>query len=146
MMATGFAMARFYFPSIDFGGTARDEAKRAELRSVVFGGNEFEHLLFAFIGDEIPIVFLERYGETNIAVHELYREEPVALMSATSWHYNDVFKMWAASRAEKGAMLVGLQHGAITALSGISSRRDRSCPSWTGSIPGAGPGTRRGRR
>lgn len=111
MMATGFAMARFYFPSIDFGGTARDEVSRAELSSVAFGANEFERLLFGFIGDAIPVVFLERYRETDAAVHDLYREKPVALMSATSWHYNDVFKIWAASQAEKGAMLVGLQHG-----------------------------------
>jgi putative transferase (TIGR04331 family) len=111
MMMTGFAMARFYYPPIDFGGMAPDAPKRMELGNEVFGDNEFERLLFGFIGDEIPIVFLERYAETDAAVHEVYREEPVALMSATSWHYNDVFKIWAGSRAENGAVLVGLQHG-----------------------------------
>lgn len=111
LMMTGFGMSRFFYPSIDFGGTTLDRGKRGSIGTGAFGASEFEGLLFGLIAEEIPIVFVERYRETDDAVHALYRDEPAALMSATSWHYNDVFKIWAASRAEKGALLVGVQHG-----------------------------------
>ncbi len=111
LLRTGFALSPFFYPDVDFTGYAGHEASRQIIKTVSFGESEFEGILFDLISEELPVTFVEGYKDIKETINGLYRHKAVALMSATSWHYNDVFKIWAGSQAEKGSLLVGLQHG-----------------------------------
>lgn len=111
LLKTKLRLSPFYYPNVDFRDTPCSRGMRDVLKDLSFGENEFEKMLFDFISEEIPLVFVEKYRQTAEEIDRLYPFNPKAVMSATSWHYNDFFKLWAASRSEKGALLVGLQHG-----------------------------------
>ncbi|MDD3847591.1 MAG: LIC12162 family protein [Syntrophorhabdaceae bacterium] len=111
LLRTRFTLSPFFCPDVDFGGGVQQKKSRKAIRAVSFGENEFERMLFDLISGELPVTFVEKYDEIRDSVNGLYRHKPVALMSATSWHYHDVFKIWAGSQAERGTLLIGLQHG-----------------------------------
>ncbi len=111
LLKTKLCMSPFFYPDTDLQDRACSQEARDLIKDKSFGENEFEKLLFDFVSEEIPMIFVERYRETKNEIEKLYPFKPKAVMSATSWHYNDVFKLWAASQAQKGALLVGLQHG-----------------------------------
>jgi putative transferase (TIGR04331 family) len=111
LLRTKLRLAPFYYPNVDFQGMPCSREMRELIKEPSFGDNVFEKMLFDFISEEIPLIFVEGYRGTVDEIDRLYPFDPKAVMSATSWHYNDFFKLWAASRSEKGAILVGLQHG-----------------------------------
>jgi len=111
LLKTGFSISPFFYPDIDFENRECSQRARGLIKTASFGENEFERILFDFIAEDIPVIFIEKYQEVREEVSRLYDYKPSAVMSATSWHYNDVFKLCAAGLAEKGVKLVGLQHG-----------------------------------
>jgi putative transferase (TIGR04331 family) len=73
--------------------------------------NEFEHLLSNMISMDIPLSFLEGFNTIKYLASEIYPERVHAIFSANSWYYDEIFKQWAASSAEKNTYLLGVQHG-----------------------------------
>ena len=73
--------------------------------------NDFEHLLSNLINFDIPSIFVEEFKATNDLIVEKYPNKAHAIFSATSWYYDEAFKQWSASSAEKGTRLLGVQHG-----------------------------------
>jgi len=84
---------------------------RTHLSKTNFGSNEFEKLLVNLIASDMPQSMMEGFQTYRKNVFSNYLHKPKAIMSATSWHYDDMFKMWAAESAEYGSTMLGIQHG-----------------------------------
>lgn len=74
--------------------------------------NEFETCVRTLISQHIPKICLEGYSELMGQVGELpWPKYPKLIWSSNSYNSDDVFKAWAAQKAEDGATLVAGQHG-----------------------------------
>lgn len=88
-----------------------DPFLRAQLRNVCAGKDAFERLLFEMLPDDMPIAFVEGFKDVTAAAASEYPSKPKAIFSSGGWYYDEPFKQWAASSAESGAALLGMQHG-----------------------------------
>ncbi len=88
-----------------------DHGLRDKIGGVKFGNTEFERILMPLIAGDLPRSFVESFGNIRERVKKEFVPAPKALLSAISWHLNDVFKVYAAEAAEHGTVLLGLQHG-----------------------------------
>lgn len=75
------------------------------------GENEFESILDWFIVDQIPKVYIEGYDDMHERSLDAFPKKPKVIFTAISWFINEGFKFWAAHQIERGAKLVGTQHG-----------------------------------
>lgn len=86
--------------------------------------NEFELLACRLVIEQIPVAYLEAFPE----VMELAsRERPRSarrILTAVGWYTDEVFKVWAASQAERGARLIAVQHGGGYGISRYMSFED----------------------
>lgn len=73
--------------------------------------SEFEELVLKMIPQEIPICFMEGFSLIREEAKKRYPDSPKVIFSAYAWYFDEAFKVWAAATSEKGAMLVGTQHG-----------------------------------
>jgi putative transferase (TIGR04331 family) len=82
----------------------------------VVGNNEteFEDCARTLIPQQIPTSYLEGYGQLSKFVSELpWPKRPKLIWTNNSFNANDVFKVWAAEKAEQGAAVVVGQHGGL---------------------------------
>ncbi len=74
--------------------------------------DEFIPLLKKMIPMHIPTVYLEGYKDLVSAAERLpWPDQPKAIFDSISWNADDVFKTWAATKAETGTPLIIGQHG-----------------------------------
>lgn len=91
--------------------SAVDESQRQWL---VQGENRsaFESCVRALIPKQLPACYLEGYSELVKQVTDLpWPKQPKSIWSSNSFIHYDVFKAWAAEKAEHGSQLVVGQHG-----------------------------------
>lgn len=88
-----------------------DSVKRAQLRAIEIGSDEFESCLSAMLFSDIPQCFVEGYNRTANEARQAYPKRAAAIFSANGWYYDEVFKQWAACRADEGTLLLGTPHG-----------------------------------
>ena len=84
---------------------------RARLRDVCAGKDEFERLLFEMLSEDMPIAFVEGFEDVMDVAKSDYPARPKAIFSGNAWYFDEPFKQWAASSAESGSALLGMQHG-----------------------------------
>jgi putative transferase (TIGR04331 family) len=88
-----------------------DESKR---RWVVSGESrsQFEDCARALIPMQIPAVYMEGYRQLCDQAASLpWPEQPKVIWTSNSHNSDDVFKVWAAEKVERGSPLVVGQHG-----------------------------------
>lgn len=88
-----------------------DTLFRARLRESCAGKDAFERLLSGMLPLDMPVAFVEGFKEVNASAMEEYPSRPKAVFSSGGWYYDEPFKQWAASCAESGTALLGMQHG-----------------------------------
>lgn len=89
----------------------RDLLLRRELAGMAAGGNDFDQLLLDMLPFDIPRCFVEGYAEVVKSGEAFYPPRPKAIFSSVAWHYDESFKQWAAASAQRGTLLLGMQHG-----------------------------------
>jgi putative transferase (TIGR04331 family) len=77
---------------------------------ILLNNNEFENLIIQLLPYDIPHSFLESYKMMKKESLN-YPSEPKAIMSWVSWYFDEKFKIWAATAAEAGCSLYGVQYG-----------------------------------
>jgi putative transferase (TIGR04331 family) len=83
---------------------------RNYFKKLSLNDDEYEKLIAQLLPYDIPYVFLEYYK--MIKKESLnYPSKPRAIINWVSWNTNERFKIWAASAAESGSPLYGVQHG-----------------------------------
>jgi len=88
-----------------------DYPARASLKKCDFGENDFERILMELIPLEMPKNMIEGLSFLRKKVENKFIPAPKAIMSSISWWFENVFQAWAADAAEKGTLLLGVQHG-----------------------------------
>jgi len=83
---------------------------RSFFKKISLNNNEFEKLVIQLLPYDIPYVFLENY-EMMKKESLNYPSKPKAIMTWVSWYFDEKFKIWAATAAEAGCSLYGVQHG-----------------------------------
>ena len=73
--------------------------------------SEFEALLGTMIGEQIPLIYLEGYAQMNERSLKAYPKKPKVILTANAYNSNEAFKFWASHHVDRGAKLVGTQHG-----------------------------------
>lgn len=84
---------------------------RAILGKLNFGENKFEEMLATLIPLYMPQSAIEGFDFLRKKANKYFISKPKAIMSAICWWFDNIFQVWAAESAEKGAMLLGVQHG-----------------------------------
>lgn len=84
---------------------------RTELRSITVAEGDFGRCLSSMIADDIPQCFIEGYHAVEVGARAGFPKQTKAIFSANGWYYDECFKHWAATCAEKGTRLLGTQHG-----------------------------------
>lgn len=77
------------------------------------GGNqEFEFLVRTLIPKNIPKLYLEGYSNlVKVSNHTPWPKNPKIIFTSNSFIDDEVFKVWAAGKVERGTPLVVGQHG-----------------------------------
>ena len=74
--------------------------------------NSFEYIVRKLISQHIPTAYLEGYKNLLSTLDSLlWPRHPKLIFTSNSYSGNDVFKAWAASKCDSGALLVIGQHG-----------------------------------
>jgi putative transferase (TIGR04331 family) len=74
--------------------------------------NSFEVCARALVVQQLPAVYLEGYARLTYAVSKLpWPKHPKLIWSSNSFNADDVFKAWAAHKADSGTAIVCGQHG-----------------------------------
>lgn len=88
-----------------------DNSARSTIQESLPECDQFHALLKFLIPTAFPVSFLEAYKTVAAQCLALYPSEPKAIFSANACYYDEAFKQWIATRAEKGTLLMGTQHG-----------------------------------
>jgi len=96
-----------------------DMAARLSLRLTDKSFDEFAGLISRLIPFYLPISYVEGYGRIRAEALGVLWQRPKIILSASSWHFDEVFKSWAAEMAEGGTLLIGAQHGGNYGLNKI---------------------------
>ena len=89
---------------------AMDESMRSQIE-IPTGKNQFESILPTWINQQIPKVYIEGYSSMVRMARKAYPQKPKVIITASALIGNEGFKVWAGENVEKGAKLVGTQHG-----------------------------------
>lgn len=84
---------------------------RSRIRVDLQPNDTFQKLCIESLGLDIPRCFIEDFAEVGEAARRSYLATPKVIVSANSWYLKESFKQWAATRADEGALLAGVQHG-----------------------------------
>jgi putative transferase (TIGR04331 family) len=107
-LSNPFAKTQFAFTT---NNTLRTEIKfKIQSQFHDFKQDPFWVILKESISFDIPRCFLEGYKELE-QKSLCFPSKCSAIFSATGWYYDEIFKIWAARKAEEGTKLLGCQHG-----------------------------------
>lgn len=74
--------------------------------------SSFESVIASLLPQHLPKLYLEGYDNLKSVSSNLpWPSKPKAIFTGTLWHVSEVFKNWAAEKAEDGVPLVIGQHG-----------------------------------
>lgn len=90
---------------------AIDKSIRSRIKIGGIRNNEFEITLGHMLPHDMPQCFLETYDSIKREVQKKYPSYPNVIFSSVSYYFDEYFKQWAAKSAEKGTVLIGIQHG-----------------------------------
>jgi len=91
----------------------------------------FKHFIYKNIITYIPKIFLENFQIAKEKIDKLnYLPNPKIIFTSNAYLYNDMFKIYAASKCENGTKLILGQHGGFYGLArigGSSEFEERIC-------------------
>ena len=92
--------------------TTQIDANRRQWTLAGDSQNSFEVCVRTLIAQQLPAFYLEGYAQLTHQVNNLpWPKQPKLIWSSNSYNSDDVFKAWAAEKAESGTSIVSGQHG-----------------------------------
>lgn len=79
--------------------------------SLSFGKGCFEEFAAEIIPRQIPSLYVEGYRQMRTRAVAAYPVRPKVILTANAFYGDEAFKMWAAQCLERGARVIGVQHG-----------------------------------
>jgi len=86
------------------------EALRRSLSQITWN-DQFTRVLVETLSTNFPLIYLEGYADFLRISLKSWSKQPKLMISSFGWYVNETFKFLAAEYSEKGARLVGIQHG-----------------------------------
>jgi len=75
-------------------------------------GNNLEYILFAMVFELLPSCYLEGFSNLNTFVKQQpWPKSPKFIFTSNNFDFDEVFKLWAATKAESGSKYYSGQHG-----------------------------------
>lgn len=111
MFRTKGMILPFWSKISDYTVTQNIVVARKNLPHISLGTSEFEKCLSSMLLLDIPMCYVENYKTISTDAEKLYPKKVKAIFSATAWYFDEHFKCWAATSAERGVLLIGTQHG-----------------------------------
>jgi putative transferase (TIGR04331 family) len=102
----------FVTPEVTVPKSEVDDSMRHGL-SFELPGGDFEQFLAGFIGEQMPSLYVENYSRMNDKALNAYPKKPKIIFTDNAFFSDEGFKFWAAHHVEKGAGLLGTQHGGL---------------------------------
>ena len=100
-----------FAPTIPYEDVIVRQSIRKKELTFKTGKNDFESIINWFIANQIPKTYVEGYTDMHQRSMGAFPKKPKVIFTAISWFINEGFKFWAAHQIERGAKLVGTQHG-----------------------------------
>ena len=76
--------------------------------------NDFERFIEGVLPEQIPLIYVEGYSDMLCRVQKIWwPKSPKVVFTAANSIFDDFFKLWVASKIEKGTKLVIGQHGGL---------------------------------
>jgi len=97
-------------PMLPASDSAFDPSRRAALK-IDIGADRFARVLSTLISDQLPSVYFEGYERMRDDALRAYPANPRVMFTSYAYDVDEAFKFWAAENMERGAKLVGTQHG-----------------------------------
>lgn len=91
--------------------TAPVDGPRRRALTIGPGYGDFERWLARYLVDVLPTSYLEGFAEAKRRALAAYPKQPKVIFTAYAYDANEPFKFWAAEQVDRGAKLVGTQHG-----------------------------------
>ena len=89
------------------------------------GDSEFERAISEFIPRQLPTAYLEGYSRINESIRKSqWPRQPRLIWTSNAHWADDVFKAWAADKADEGTRLVIGQHGGHSGTGKLSFLED----------------------
>lgn len=86
--------------------------------------NDFESLLCGLVMKLTPVAYLESFPELMARAGKELPRATRKILTSVGWYSDEIFKIWAASQAEKGAWLIAIQHGGVYGVTRYMSFED----------------------
>jgi putative transferase (TIGR04331 family) len=100
-----------------------DARKIIDLKSKEYSG--FESCIRTLIPENIPTIYLENYNSANDLVSNVcWPNKPKTIITGVNFHYDDIFKIWTASKVESKTELIIMQHGGSMGTAKFNSSLD----------------------
>lgn len=87
------------------------DPERRDLLKTVAGTDRFFSVFSPVLADQLPTVYLEGYREMRRRALRLYPTRATVVFTSYAYETDEGFKFWAAEQVERGATLLGTQHG-----------------------------------
>ena len=110
----GFLFSRLKYRELFLGINSKELVPDKDTRwafARMKGEDSFQDICFAMMEYCLPMVFLEGFNELRTRVLKYTRKIPDVILSAVGWRYNIMNAIYIAEAVEKGAKLMGVQHG-----------------------------------
>lgn len=83
--------------------------------------DDFERVLEMLLPKQLPSIFLEGYKLASQTVNKKIRINPKMLLTASSYYFDEGFKLYAAQQVEKNCKLAIVQHGGLYGIGRLNS-------------------------
>jgi putative transferase (TIGR04331 family) len=98
-------------PDIEAPPVRIDDARRRLAAESIRPAAPFEAFVSRMLPEQMPSAYLENYAEMVSRARAAYPRRPRVIFTAVAYEAVEGFKFWAAENVERGAKLVGTQHG-----------------------------------
>jgi len=104
----------FIQKSPNFGKKSYSHRKNNKINFDIFPENDFEDFIENVLSEQIPTVYVEAYIDTLNNVQKIWwPKSPKIVFTAANSIFDDLLKIWVASKVEKGTKLIIGQHGGL---------------------------------
>lgn len=86
--------------------------------------SDFESLAGGLAMQCIPSAYLESFPKLMARAGKELPRAAKQILTSVGWYSDEIFKVWAAAQAEKGAKLIAIQHGGVYGVTRYMSFED----------------------
>lgn len=112
---------------IDYASLSIFEDDRRTILNAFSCENDFERMICSFIKQDLPMAYLEAFGELRKAGENYFGKDKHYFLSHDAWYIDEIAKAYMASQRERGTKICGIQHGGSAVMKEEAAFFDIQC-------------------